>query len=487
VKSAEKLVALRAAESDVFRLDLGEDLFVCLYGAEGSESVGFWIPNASIGDPKTLALIRSGAFLLGLKESETTLKAVGTAGVVEKFATLDARGWKKTELRPRPVPPSILFYPFTARVRVSVTSEEAAPPSGKIKVLIVDDSKTIRQLLEKILRTDPQFEIVGSFERPSQVLENIGRLNPDVVTLDIHMPEMDGVALLKRYLPLHPVPTVMISSISFEEGPIVLSALEAGAVDYIQKPSYDQLGQVAPILIEKIKMAALAKVILPSGETRKSAATSKPKSRVGLGSDARSEIVLTIGASTGGTEALRQVLTDLPGEIPPILICQHIPPVFSKAFADRMNSLCAFAVKEAENGDEVLPNRVLVAPGGTQMKMVRDGNRYCVRVDPTAAPVNRHKPSVDVLFDSVAELAGPRSVGVILTGMGADGAKGLLKMREAGARTIGQDEATCVVYGMPHVAFTLGAVEKQLPLGEIAKATMELVTSARAKAPRKAS
>ena len=291
------------------------------------------------------------------------------------------------------------------------------------------------------------------------------------------MPGLNGLELLKKVMPRHPIPTVMISSISMEEGPMVLNALEAGAVDYIQKPSFEDLKTVAPLIIEKVKTARLAKVRLstapsPATTPRRVRPTAIPSGKVDL-----VDRLIVIGSSTGGTEALRDVLTRLPEEIPPILIVQHIPPVFSKAFADRMNGLCPFEVKEAEHGDVVLRNRVLIAPGGTQMGIRKSGEGFLVTIDPAAGPVNRHKPSVDYLFDQVAKLAAPRTLGVILTGMGADGAQGLLNLRNAGSPTLGQDEATCVVYGMPQAAFKIGAVEKQVPLLRMADEIMTAIRS----------
>ncbi|MBS1962543.1 MAG: chemotaxis response regulator protein-glutamate methylesterase [Bdellovibrionales bacterium] len=353
------------------------------------------------------------------------------------------------------------FYPADGRLRVAAC--EAAPKTasanvGKIRVLVVDDSSTVRKLLVKILGADPDLEIVGEAERPSQVEALIRERKPDVITLDLHMPEMDGVQCLKRYLPAHPVPTVIISSISMEEGPLVLAALEAGAVDYVQKPTFEKLAATAPMLVERVKTAARARV-----QRRKQVLSVDPSLRVGT---IRTDRTLVFGSSTGGTEALASILVRLPEKIPPIVCVQHIPAVFSLAFAKRLDQLCPFEVKEAEDGDLVRAGRVLIAPGGLQMSLVRAGGALKVRIE-DSPPVNRHKPSVDVLYRSAAKELGAEAVGIILTGMGADGADGLVEMRRAGARTIAQDEATSVVFGMPREAIARGGAEAVVPLPEI--------------------
>lgn len=478
---AEPLKLLKREGGKVFRLELRNEIFLSVYFRDGGFSVGLWLPSAVVGTPKTIDLLRRASLAVGHPPEAVVVKAVGPRDLVARAEEQFAKaGVKRVEARPREGAQELLFYPETGRVRVASIEENraVAPKTGKTKVLIVDDSKTIRSLLEKILIADPGIEIVGSIEKPSLVEEAIRANRPDVITMDIHMPEMDGVKLLKRLLPRYPIPTVMISSISMEEGPMVLSALEAGAVDYVQKPTFDQIAVVAPLIVEKVKNAAQAKVHVRT-QAVSAAGPKVAKSTVKADCDMRGGTVVAIGSSTGGTEALRQVLTQLPREIPPIVIVQHIPPVFSKAFAMRMNELCPFEVKEAQSGDAVVPNRVLIAPGGTQMKLVKSRTGYAVEIDPNAAPVNRHKPSVDVLFDSVAQLIADRAIGVILTGMGADGAQGLLKMLKAGARTLGQDEATCVVYGMPQAAFKLGAVQEQLPLGAIAGGIVRLAQTSK--------
>ena len=368
----------------------------------------------------------------------------------------------------------VRFHSATNRLQVGLLKGPSAfeelpskwPGSSKIRVLIVDDSQTARDLLKKILSTDLNVEIVGMAADAVEAGELLLRARPNVITLDVHMPGKSGVEWLEEILPMHPIPVVMISSLELREGNEIFRALELGAVDYVQKPSLQDLTVMAPVLREKIKGAAQARVVMPWSHTRPAPASSSAQI------DARK--VLAIGASTGGTEAIKHVLRMLPARIPPTLIVQHIPPGFSKAFAVRLNELCPFEVKEAEDGDELRPSRVLIAPGGMQMKVRQRPSGIYVQVTDDA-PMNRHKPSVDYLFDSVATVFGKSSVGVILTGMGSDGAKGLLRMREAGAKTIAQDEESCVVFGMPNEAIRLGAATTVLPLGDVAQGILSFL------------
>jgi two-component system chemotaxis response regulator CheB len=341
---------------------------------------------------------------------------------------------------------------------------------NKKKVLIVDDSPTIRQLLRQILSADPDLEVVAEAELPSEVEALIIKHSPHVITLDIQMPQMTGVELLKQIQPKHRIPTVMISSISREEGPMVLQALENGAIDYIQKPSLKDLQIVASDIRERVKAAANTRRSFLSRQVRKS------RSRGPI----NKECVILLGASTGGTEALRHILESFPSEIPPIAIVQHIPPVFSAAFAQRLNTLCPFEVREAVDGDELKHNRVLIAPGGKQMGIVRRGNALHAQIS-DAPPVNRHKPSVDYMFNSAAAIDRFNFVAGLLTGMGADGARGLKLLRDRGARTIAQNEASCIVYGMPREAVALGAAEFVLPLDDIGSQLLDLASADRAK------
>ena len=309
-------------------------------------------------------------------------------------------------------------------------------------------------------------EVVALAETPSDVERLILKFQPDVITLDIHMPEMDGVTLLKRLHPKYHIPTVMISSISKEEGTQVLNALESGAVDYIQKPQMSDLGEVAQQIRDRVKIAANAQI-------RKRTTVRKVFSNRVV--DSKS--IIFMGASTGGTEALREVLQSLPSKIPPILIVQHIPPVFSAAFAARLNEFCPFEIKEAKHGDEVLPNRVLIAPGGTQMgiRLLKDKIIVTVTDDPA---MNRHKPSVDYLFKSAADCHIKKGVAVLLTGMGADGAQMMKRLRDSGMRTIAQNKESCVVFGMPREAIERGGAEFVLPLEAVGQKIMDLCSEA---------
>lgn len=359
----------------------------------------------------------------------------------------------------------VLFHTGSGRLQVAdmnKTGVSLHPQATRPrKVLIVDDSKTIRDLIQRILQEDPDLQIIGQAQDVFEAEKILQRERPDVITLDIHMPKMTGVEWLEKIMPLRALPVVMISSLQMQEGNEVFRALELGAIDYIQKPTLSELKTAGPIIREKVKAASYAKVIQHKQKVAHKAFSGEIDMRM----------VLAIGASTGGTEALKSVISAFPERIPPTVIVQHIPPVFSKAFADRLNDLCPFEVKEAEDGDELKPSRVLIAPGGRQMQLVRKTTGLFVRITDDA-PVNRHKPSVDYLFRSVASLVGNRAVGVILTGMGADGAKGLLEMKNKGAHTIGQDEESCVVYGMPKVAFDIGAVLQVASLSKIPNAIL---------------
>ncbi len=352
---------------------------------------------------------------------------------------------------------------------LSRPSDNVSQPLGikkKTRVLIVDDSRTIRELLLQILTADPEIEVVGQAEDPFQAEAQLIQTAPDVITLDVHMPGMTGVQWLEKLLPRRPIPVVMITSLQLQDGNEVFRALELGAVDYIQKPALREIDDASPIICGKIKEAAKAKVRFQSTVTVLNPYLNKV-------ARFKNGLILAIGASTGGTEALREVLLRLPENIPPTVIVQHIPPVFSKAFADRLNGLCPFEVKEAQSGDAVHEDRVLIAPGASQMKIVRKTSGLFVEVNDDPA-VNRHKPSVDYLFNSVAGVVGKNAIGVILTGMGADGAKGLLNMRASGARTLSQDEASSVVYGMPKAAWELGASEEAVSLDRVAAKIVEL-------------
>ena len=346
---------------------------------------------------------------------------------------------------------------------------------AKIKVLIVDDSAVMRQILKEILSRDPAVEVVGVATDPMVARDKILRLQPDVLTLDVEMPRMDGLTFLEKLMRAHPMPVVMISSLTDRGCETTLRALELGAVDFVSKPKIDVAdGTVllANEILEKVKAAAQARII---GVRKKLAAgPSRPLPSQALIKSTHQ--VIAIGASTGGTEALRELLEPLPPDSPGIVMVQHMPEKFTRSFADRLDSLCRIRVKEAQDGDRILPGHALLAPGNFHMEVLRSGAEYRVRVF-AADPVNRHRPSVDVLFHSCARYLGSNVVGVILTGMGADGARGLLEMRDAGARTIAQDEASCVVFGMPKEAIALGAAEEVLPLSQIPAGALRMAAS----------
>jgi len=341
----------------------------------------------------------------------------------------------------------------------------------KIKVLIVDDSAVIRQLLSMLLSEDPEIEVVGTAGDPLIARERIKALNPDVVTLDVEMPNMDGVTFLRKIMTLRPMPVVMVSTLTQAGAEITLEALEIGAVDFIAKPVHDVangLSEIANDLRAKVKHAARARV----GRGATPAATRKSTRIYSAGG----EKLVAIGASTGGVEALKTVLMDLPAQCPPIVITQHMPPRFTAAFAERLNRECPMKVSEAKHNDPIEPGHVYIAPGSHHLEVVRVSNQYrCTLSD--SAPVSGHRPSVDVLFRSVADSVGRGAVGVILTGMGKDGAEGLLAMRKAGACTLGQDESSALIYGMPRVAFERGGVMKQVSLSHMADSIMEACES----------
>lgn len=330
----------------------------------------------------------------------------------------------------------------------------------KTRVLIVDDSLLFRETLAREISKDLGIEVIGTAEDPYDARDKILEFKPDVVTLDVEMPKMDGIAFLKKLMPQYPLPVIVVSSV----GKNVFEALDAGAVDFVTKPDMNRSGGLNSFineLIVKIKIASTAKV----GGFKKNYEAAKIISKQGADI---SNTIVAIGASTGGTEAIYNVVKTFPRDMPGILIVQHMPPVFTKLYADRLNNSCILEVKEAENGDIIKPGRVLVAAGDYHMRLAKNSSGYFVKCT-KGERVNGHCPSVDVLFDSVAEIAGDKAVGVLLTGMGADGAKGLLHMRNSGAYTIGQDEKTSVVYGMPMVAYNIGGVVKQLPLDKIAQ------------------
>jgi two-component system chemotaxis response regulator CheB len=344
----------------------------------------------------------------------------------------------------------------------------------KIRVLVVDDSALMRQALTVLLQRDPLIEVVGAASDPFIARDKITSLQPDVLTLDVEMPRMDGLTFLEKLMRAHPMPVVMVSSLTESGCETTLRALELGAVDFITKPKVDlreHLEELAQEVSGKVRAAAAARVA-----RREPRQESPAAARPVLTSPAMiktTDRIIAVGASTGGTEALKDFLVAMPADAPGIVIVQHMPEKFTRSFAERCDALCTIRVKEAEDGERVLVGHALIAPGNFHMAVRRNGAQYYVAVQ-SGPPVNRHRPSVDVLFESVAEWAGRNAVGVIMTGMGADGAKGLLTMRRAGARTIAQDESTCVVFGMPKEAIELGAAESVLPLARIAPAALDM-------------
>lgn len=353
----------------------------------------------------------------------------------------------------------------------------------KIKVLIIDDSLLFRNVLKQELSKDPRIDIVGMAVDPIDAEDKIKDLNPDIITLDVEMPRMNGITFLKKLMKENPLKVVLVSSLNIS----VFDALDAGAVDFVKKPDMSSKNELANFyyeLIGKIKIAHIAKLRIrtsetfstatsPSSSTPVASASSQttvvktpilPKLNLGLTS---TQQIIAIGASTGGTEATLEILKSLPKDVPGILITQHMPPGFTKMYADRLNKLCQMEVREAVNGDRLTTGLALVAPGDKQMRLAKDAKGYFVRCL-GEEKVSGHCPSVDVLFESVSKTAGANAIGVILTGMGKDGADGLLKMRTEGAFTIGQDQASCVVYGMPKVAYEVGGVQIQSPVSEIA-------------------
>jgi two-component system chemotaxis response regulator CheB len=345
--------------------------------------------------------------------------------------------------------------------------------SKRIRVLVVDDSAVMRRLLTDLLSRDPAIEVVGAAADPYIARDKIRRLQPDVLTLDVEMPRMDGLTFLEKLMRSHPMPVVMVSALTPSGCDITLRALELGAVNFVTKPQVEvneRMAGTIPEIVEKIREAAQARIRRPRAELPPPPAVVMTRARERA---ALTQRIIAVGASVGGTEAIRELLTAMPADAPGVVIVQHMPERFTRSFAERCDQLSALRVREAEDGAPVTQGEALIAPGGWHMRLASDAGGYRVRLD-RSAPVNRHRPSVDVLFHSVAATAGAHAVGVILTGMGADGARGLLEMRRAGAHTIAEDEASCVVYGMPREAVALGAAEHVLSMSRIAQVALEL-------------
>ncbi|WP_305046360.1 protein-glutamate methylesterase/protein-glutamine glutaminase [Geoalkalibacter sp.] len=351
----------------------------------------------------------------------------------------------------------------------------------KIKVMIVDDSAVVRQTLADLLSSDPRIEVIATASDPFVAAERLKTQIPDVITLDVEMPRMDGLTFLQKIMSQHPIPVVMCSSLTERGSETALKALEYGAVDIITKPrlgTREFLAEARVRICDAVKAAAQARLVKLSPRSLEAAPKLTADAVIARGSSKAmietTEKVVVVGASTGGTEALRVFLEALPLDVPGIVVVQHMPEHFTATFAQRLDSLCRVTVKEAEDGDTVLRGRVLIAPGNRHCLLKRSGARYYVEIK-DGPLVSRHRPSVDVLFRSTARYAGANAVGVILTGMGDDGARGMREMKDAGARTIAQDEESCVVFGMPNEAIKHGGVDMVLPLEKIAREVLRLV------------
>ncbi|HWT35609.1 MAG TPA: chemotaxis response regulator protein-glutamate methylesterase [Paraburkholderia sp.] len=357
----------------------------------------------------------------------------------------------------------------------------------KIKVLCVDDSALIRSLMTEIINSQPDMTVVATAPDPLVARDLIKQHNPDVLTLDVEMPRMDGLDFLEKLMRLRPMPVVMVSSLTERGSEITLRALELGAVDFVTKPKVgirDGMLEYSEKLADKVRAAARARVRQAAPAQHAAASSASAGAAAHAPAHAplfnnplvSTEKLIIVGASTGGTEAIREVLVPLPPDAPAVLIAQHMPPGFTKSFAQRLNGLCRITVKEAEHGERVLPGHAYIAPGHAHLLLARSGANYIAHLsdDP---PVNRHRPSVDVLFRSAAQHAGKNAVGVILTGMGRDGAAGLLDMRKAGAYTLAQDEASCIVFGMPREAIAMGAADEIASLSEMSRRVMTRLAS----------
>ncbi|MBI5926222.1 MAG: chemotaxis response regulator protein-glutamate methylesterase [Aquabacterium sp.] len=355
---------------------------------------------------------------------------------------------------------------------------------AKTRVIVVDDSALVRSMLTEIINRQRDMECIGAAADPLVAREMIRNLNPDVITLDVEMPRMDGIDFLSKLMRLRPMPVVMVSTLTERGADVTLKALELGAIDFVAKPKIgvaDGLKLLADDITDKIRVASQARIhrlqVPPAAGapgTPAAAGAAKSAAPVVSASLGRlsTEKIIFIGASTGGTEATKEVLITLPADSPAVVITQHMPPGFTRNYANRLDGLCKISVKEAADGERILPGHAYIAPGGMHLSVERSGANYIARVK-DGDPVNRHKPSVEVLFQSAARTVGPNAIGVMLTGMGADGAKAMREMRDAGAYCVAQDEASCVVFGMPREAIAAGAVNEVLPLNKITAHLMD--------------
>lgn len=458
--------------SDIFKVRLGFGFFICGYDSVLNKSFCVW----------SAKMISEEQFVQNLRQdvpwfknaNSLTVKIISSfdvAIIFEKiFQKLQVSNIKK--IARQDVGNEVYFYAKEGRLRAEIAPEKItisqAKPAKKIKVLIIDDSETIHKLLTHIFNESKDIDVIGAVSDPFKVEEAIIKLRPDVMTVDIHMEGMNGVQLLQKILPRFPIPSLLVTSLSINDGPFVLDGLRAGAIDHIQKPTIENIEIFSDDIIEKVRTASVANIKLNTSRHAQKKITHGPLNSRGL---------IAIGASTGGTEALAQILCQLPQQIPPLFIVQHIPAQFSKAFAERLNQLCSFDVCEAEDGQMVRPNTAYVAPGGRHM-VVEANSKGDLQVRlHDEDPVNRHRPSVDVLFNSVAHLPldSHQRIGVLLTGMGSDGAHGLLNLKRVGFTTLAQDEESSVVYGMPKAAVELNAVDHVVSLDEVSSTLIRLL------------
>jgi two-component system chemotaxis response regulator CheB len=354
---------------------------------------------------------------------------------------------------------------------------------AKTRVVVVDDSALVRSLLTEIINRQPDMECIGAASDPLVAREMIRNLNPDVITLDVEMPRMDGIDFLSKLMRLRPMPVVMVSTLTERGADVTLRALELGAIDFVAKPKIgvaDGLRLLAEDITDKVRIASKAHIrklhVPASAPADGTAAPVRPAAPMASLGRLSTEKIIFIGASTGGTEATKEVLVNLPPDCPAVMITQHMPPGFTRSYAARLDGLCRIRVKEAQDGERVLPGHAYIAPGGLHLSVERSGANYIARVQ-DGEPVNRHKPSVEVLFKSAARVVGPNALGIMLTGMGADGAKAMRELRDAGSYNLVQDEASCVVFGMPREAINAGAAHEVLPLTQIAPHLIERLRS----------
>lgn len=444
--------------SGPLRLELRDGEALCLLGAAGAGFFAFVVTADEAADGvvrRTSASVRKEP---ALAAAPLVVKLVGPGALLLKLASAYSGAGLPIAAQAVRASGVTVFIVFAD----GALSVERPTPT---RAVVVDDSPVMVRILSELLQKDGQIVVVGSARDAAEALTVIEATKPDVATLDLNMPDVDGVELMKMIAPRFDLPCVIVSALSPGDGPKVVEALQAGAVDYVTKPAKDEMEKAGDMIREKVLMAHRSKGVSRRAPQRPARAAAP------IGVAGRSPLV-AIGSSTGGVQALTEILSGLPDEPPPIVIAQHIPASFSAALATRLDGMCPFEVKEAEDGDEIRVGRVLFAPGGRHLRVAHGANGLIAKVSDDD-PVNRHRPSVDVLMRSVAQVVGAHAVGVILTGMGRDGAEGLLAMRQAGAATLAQDEASSLVYGMPRAANEVGAAEKVVALGDVAHAIMD--------------